>query len=234
MKLAIMQPYFFPYIGYFQLIRAADKFVIYDNIKFTKKGWFHRNKLSFNKKVEYFTINIKNDSDYLDAKDRVISPIYFEKEVPKILRKIEQSYKKAPYFNEVFPWLKNVFQYEEENLFNYIHNSIKETVKYLNINTEIIISSSLPINYNLKNKWKIFDIYNYLQADLYINPIGGKKIYDIDDFKKHKVNLKFLESNMPKYKQFNEEFIPYLSIIDVMMFNSPEEIRKMLNNYELI
>jgi len=233
MKLAVMQPYFFPYLGYFQLINSVDKFVIYDNVEYTKKGWFNRNKLLFNNKVEYFTINLKKDSDCLDVKERIISSIYFNKEMPKILRKIEQNYKKAPYFKSVFPFLQKIFEFKDENLFNYILNSIIGVLEYIDVNTEIIVASKIPVDYQLKNKLRIFEIYRCFQADNYINPIGGGKIYLKNDFKKYGVNLNFLKSNIPSYKQFGSEFISYLSIIDVIMFNSPEQINKMLNDYIL-
>ncbi len=73
MKLAIMQPYFFPYIGYFQLINTVDEFVVYDNIEFTKKGWINRNRILVNGKDEYITLPIKKDSDFLHVKDRFLA-----------------------------------------------------------------------------------------------------------------------------------------------------------------
>ncbi len=233
-KIAIMQPYFFPYIGYFQLINAVDKFVIYDDVQFTKKGWFNRNRLLFNGKIEYFTINISKDSDYLNVRDRKISLNFFEKDAIKILRKIEQNYKKSPFIDDVLPLLKDVFSNKEENLFNFIFYSLQQVLNYLKINTEIIISSTLPLNHELKNKHRIFDIYTYLKGTEYINPIGGKALYDKVDFKKNGVDLSFIETIPIEYKQFSNEFYPFLSIIDVMMFNSVGEIKGMLNEYKII
>lgn len=234
MKLAVMQPYFFPYLGYFQLINSVDKFVIYDNVEYTKRGWINRNKLLFNNEVAYFTINLKKDSDYLDVTDRIISPVYFNREMPKILRKIKQNYKKAPYFKNVYPLLQKIFRYKDENLLNYILNSIIEISNYLDIKTKLIVSSKIPVNNKLKNKLRVFEIYNYFQANTYINSIGGNNIYLKEDFEKHGVNLRFLKSKTPHYKQNRNEFIPNLSIIDVMMFNSLEKITEMLGDYILI
>ena len=112
MKLGIMQPYFFPYIGYFQLINSVDTFVIYDNIQFTKKGWIHRNRFLQNGKDTMFTLPIKKDSDYLDIDQRFLSE-NFGPECDKLLRKIEGAYKKAPYFNDVFPIVKSIFTFNE-------------------------------------------------------------------------------------------------------------------------
>ncbi len=233
-KIAIMQPYFFPYIGYFQLINAVDTFVVYDNVQFTKKGWFHRNRLLFNGKIDYFTINIAKDSDYLNVVERKVAPAFFQKEATKTLRKIEQNYRKAPYFKQVFPLLEQVFHHKEENLFAFIFYSLKQVLEYLKIDTEIIVSSTLPLDHELKNKYRVFDIYKHLKATHYINPIGGMELYDKTDFKNNSVNLSFIQTNPIEYKQFGDEFHSFLSIIDVMMFNSVGEIKEMLENYELI
>ena len=232
-SLAVMQPYFFPYLGYFQLINAANVFVIYDNVEFTKKGWFHRNRLVFNGKIDYFTINIAKDSDFLDVVERKISSHFFEKEMPKILRKIRQNYHKAPYFNNVYPLIEEIFQFKERNLFKFLFNSLLKIIKYLEIDTEIIISSELPVNHKLKNKWRLFEMAEYLNANEYINPLGGHDLYDKSDFKASDIDLYFLNPTLEPYQQFNKEFVPGLSIIDVLMFNSKEETRKLLDNYEL-
>lgn len=233
MKIAVMQPYFFPYLGYFQLINAVDTFVIYDNVQFTKKGWFNRNRLSFNNKVDYFTINIAKDSDFLDVCERKISPFYFKKEMPKILGKIEHNYNKAKYFNEVYPVIKKCFEYQTANLYEYVHYSLLNILDYLNLQTNIISSSDLQLNHDLKNKDRIFDIYKHLKADCYINPSGGHSLYNKEEFKENEVNLMFLEQNLPEYKQLNDAFEPGLSIIDVMMFNNKTEISEMLNTYKI-
>ena len=233
MRLAIMQPYFFPYIGYWQLIHAVDKFVIYDDVQFTKKGWFHRNRLLFNNKVEYFSINLKKDSDYLDVRDRYISPVYFEKEMPKILRKIAQSYSKAPYFHNVYPLIKGILEYDSNNLFDYLYNSIKSLSNYIGIDTEFIISSTLPVSSELKNKWRIFKICEYLNIYDYLNPIGGKELYKKEEFKENNVNLNFIKTLPIEYEQKSTDFFPNLSIIDVLMFNSIKSFKNLLNNYVL-
>lgn len=233
MTLAIMQPYLFPYIGYWQLINAVDTFVIYDNIQFSKKGWFHRNNILLNAKKTLFSIPLKKDSDTLDVVERYISS-NADKEIDKIIRQIENAYKKAPYFNDVFPMIKEIFLNQEKNLFEYIYNSVKIICQYLEIETKIIVSSTIDIDHSLKAQDKVITMNKKLDAKKYINPIGGTELYDYEVFKKENIELSFLESEVPEYKQFENEFTPYLSIIDVMMFNSKEEIKKMLNRYELV
>jgi len=232
MTVAIMQPYLFPYIGYWQLINAVDTFVIYDNIQFSKKGWFHRNNILLNGKKTLFSIPLKKDSDSLDVVDRFISDDA-DKEINKIIRQIEIAYKKAPYFVDVFPLIKEIFQNDERNLFKYIYNSVIQICEYLEINTNIVISSTVNIDHSLKSQDKVIALNKALNATKYINPIGGTELYDFEEFKKENIELSFLESEVPMYKQFNNEFIPYLSIIDIMMFNSREGIKEMLEKYKL-
>ena len=149
MKVAIMQPYFLPYIGYFQLINAVDVFVIYDNIEFTKKGWINRNRILMNGKDDFFTVPLKKDSDFLDVNQRVLAET-FTKDKAKIIGKITELYQKAPHFNEVFPLIEAVFNTNQKNLFDFIFHSVKVIMQYLEIKTEIVVSSSININHSIK------------------------------------------------------------------------------------
>lgn len=234
MKTGIMQPYFLPYIGYWQLLNAVDKFVVYDNIQFTTKSWIRRNRILENTKDALFTIPLKSDSDYLDICDRSVSDQYFNKDSGKIIRKIKDAYRKAPYFDEAMPIIEKCFLYQEKNLFTFIFNSIQIISEYLGITTEIIVSSHIEMNHSLKNQERVLEICRKLSTSVYINPIGGLELYDSESFKSNGIDLKFIKSNNVEYKQYDNEFVPNLSIIDVMMFNSSDEVKKMLNMYELI
>jgi len=233
MKIAIMQPYLFPYIGYWQLINAVDTFIIYDNIQFSKKSWFNRNYILLNGQKKLFSIPLKKNFDNLHVKDRFLSN---EKKikVKKILAQIENSYKKAPYFSNAFPFIKGIFEFNEENLFKYVYNSIIQICLYFDIKTQIDISSNINIDHNLKAQDKVIAINNALKSSQYINPIGGVKLYSSDKFYKDNIKLNFLESELTKYKQFNNDFIPYLLIIDVMMFKNKKDIKIMLSKFKLI
>ena len=233
MKLAIMQPYFFPYIGYFQLINAVDEFVIYDNIEFSKKGWINRNRILVNGKNSYITLPLTKDSDYLDVRDRYLAEIWsFEKN--KTLNRIIESYRKSPNFDFVYPIIENCIMFEEYNLFKFVLNSLNLIKEYLEIRTSFLIASTIPIDHELKAEKKVIDICKARKANMYLNPIGGIHLYRKDNFKDEGIDLHFLKTNDIRYKQFNNDFVPFLSIIDAMMFNSKEKIQKMLNNYELI
>lgn len=230
MKIAIMQPYFFPYIGYFQLINAVDKFVIYDNIEFTKKGWINRNRILVNGKDEYITLPLKKDSDYLNIAQRCLTDTYKIERV-KLLRRINGSYRKAPQFNEVYSLVEVIINTEEENLFGFTHQSLENICQYLNIKTEFIISSKISIDHQLKSQEKVIAICKALNANQYINPIGGVELYSKEIFQQNNIELNFIKPDTIEYMQFTNQFIPWLSIIDVMMFNSKEKIHRYLNSF---
>jgi hypothetical protein len=229
MRLAIMQPYFLPYIGYFQLIKAVDKYVIYDDVNFIKGGWINRNKILLNGSA--FMINVP----MLGASpNKKINEIQVGHNKQKLLQTIIQAYSKSPYFKNVIPLVSEIINYENENLAQYIANSIIQIAKYLQINTEFILSSEISKNNELKAQDKVISICKILNADTYLNAFGGQELYSKTEFEKNKIVLKFLETNHIEYNQFKNDFIPGLSIIDILMFNSVEEIRLILSNFTLI
>lgn len=222
-----MQPYFLPYIGYFQLINLVDAFIVYDNIEYTKRGWINRNRFLLNKKDTYITLPLKNASDYLMIGERYISETFDKK---KILNQITNAYRKAPFFDKIYLVIEDIINYNNSNLFEFIYNSIVVICTYLDIRTKIVISSTIEINQELKSSQKVLAICKILNADTYINPIGGTGLYSKEEFKKNVINLFFIKTNKIIYKQFDNEFIPWLSILDVMMFNSKDDIKKIINN----
>ncbi len=232
MTIAVMQPYFLPYIGYWQLINAVDVFVVYDNIEFSKNGWFHRNNILCNGKKNMFSIPLKKASDYLDVRERYLAD-NAQKEIEKIVAKIQNEYRKAPYYHNVIGLVRDVFMYEEANLFQFIFYSIKSICAYLEIETTLYISSRIAIDHNLKAVEKVIAINRALQSEIYFNPIGGQKLYDKAIFDAAGIKLRFLESLSKPYSQFENDFVPSLSILDVLMFNNKDEIRSMLNEYKL-
>jgi hypothetical protein len=230
MNIAIMQPYFFPYIGYFQLMNAVDEFVIYDNIEFTKKGWINRNRILSHGTDSYITIPLKKDSDYLDVKDRYLAESWLS-ERSKMLNKIKESYRKAPFFDYVYSIIEKCILFEENNLFRFVLNSLNLIKIYLGIQTSLIVSSAIPIDNNLKAEKKVIEICKARKANVYLNPIGGVRLYDKNNFNDECIDLYFLKTNDVIYKQFDNDFIPSLSIIDVMMFNPKEKIREYLISF---
>ena len=232
MRLAIMQPYFFPYIGYFQLIAAVDQFIVYDNIKYTKKGWINRNRLLQNGKDEMFSLPLKSASDYLNVCERELAADFNR---TKLLNQIKSAYQRAPYFAQTYPLIEQIVKYEDANLFGYLHHSIVKTCAHLGIKTEIKISSSIAIDHSLKNQEKVLALCAAVGARNYVNAIGGMELYAKDAFQQNGIELKFIRSKPFEYSQFDHEFVSWLSIIDVMMFNSIAAIQTCIStNYELI
>ncbi len=230
MKIAIMQPYFFPYIGYFQLMNAVDEFVVYDNIKYVKEGWINRNRILVEGRSSYITLPLKHDSDYLDVRDRFLAESWLSGK-NKMLKRVSASYRKSPYFVSAFPVIEECILFEERNLFTFVLHSLYKVKEYLSIKTPMLISSSVLINHELKAENKVIAICKTRNADLYLNPIGGIQLYSKDRFREQGLDLQFLKTNDFSYKQFYNDFIPFLSIIDVMMFNSKEEIRGYLESF---
>jgi hypothetical protein len=232
LKVAIMQPYFFPYIGYFQLISAVDLFIVYDNIKYTKKGWINRNRMLQNGKDILFSLQLRSDSDYLDVCERELSAEFSR---DRLLNQIKGAYQRAPYFAGSFPLVEKIIRYEDNNLFRFLHNSLNKICEHLDITTEIRVSSGIPINHDLKNQDKVLALCDAVGANTYINSIGGKELYSKEMFREKGLELKFIKSKPFEYQQFGGEFIPWLSMIDVMMFNPLDKIKAGIStNYELI
>lgn len=227
-----MQPYFFPYIGYFQLIAASDVFVIYDNIKYTKKGWINRNRILVDDTDAMLSVPLQKASDALDVRERYLAMEYNPE---KLLSQIKGAYFRAPFFSLVFPLLERIFRTDERNLFGYLYASVLEVCKYLGIQTEVRISSSITVDHSLRGEGKVLAICNALGAHAYLNTVGGVDLYSKEIFSGRGVNLQFIKTTPFEYTQFGAPFVPWLSIIDVLMFNSPEIVREYIStNYELI
>lgn len=232
MKLAIMQPYFFPYIGYFQLIASADLFIVYDNIKYTKKGWINRNRMLQNGKDVMFSLPLKSDSDHLDVCQRGLSTDFNR---DKLLNQIKGAYRRAPYFDQTLPLIEEIVRFDDANLFEYLHHAIVKTCAHLGITTEIRISSDIAINHTLKNQDKVLALCEAVGANTYVNAIGGMELYAKDTFRDKGVDLKFIQAKPFEYPQLGDAFVPWLSIVDVMMFNPIETIQNCIStNFELI
>ena len=229
MKLAIMQPYFLPYIGYFQLMNAADTFVYYDDVTFIKQSWINRNKILLNDADYLFTLELKGASSF-----RAINKVEVGNNRKKLFKTFWQAYGDAPQFQRVAPLLTAIFNSKQNNLSKYIVETHKLITDHLGINTKFLISSEIDKNNLLKGQDKVIDICRTLGATKYFNSVGGQNLYSKSDFLNAGISLSFIQPRKTEYKQFDNEFIPWLSIIDILMFNSVSEIRKMLDNYDLL
>ena len=231
MKLAIMQPYFLPYIGYFQLIAGVDMFIIYDNIKYTKKGWINRNRMLLNGKDAMFSLPLKNASDSLDIRERELTEDFNQE---KLLSQFKGAYRQAPQFAPTIQLLERIVRNEEKNLFRFLHHSIVKTCDHLEIKTEIKISSDIAIDHDLKSQDKVLALCEAVGATKYVNTIGGVELYSKETFMERGIDLKFIQSKTFEYPQLGDIFVPWLSMIDVMMFNPLNAIQDAISsNYVL-
>lgn len=232
MKLAIMQPYFMPYIGYFQLINVVDKFVVYDDVNFINKGWINRNRILVNGQPYLFTVPLKNASQNVLIKDLQLAVDDNWKN--KFLKTLEFAYKKAPFFENTFELAKEVINTKSKFLKAWHFKSFGLVRNYLGINTTLIETSTKYNNRNLKGQERILDICLKENADHYINPIGGVELYSKEKILESGVKLNFIKMNEIVYHQGKGDFIPNLSIVDVLMWNPKEDIKSMLYNYTLV
>lgn len=228
MLVASNQPYLFPYIGYWQLMNLADTFVISDSMQYIKKGYINRNYILLNGERHRFTIEVIGVHG-----TSLINEVNVGKNARKIISTIKHAYKNAPHFNDVFPMIEALLQNKETNIARYLGNSMQEIAKYLSMNTEFLYLSELQGETTLKSQDRTIDICKRVNADKYVNAIGGQSLYDKESFKREDIELEFLEVIDVEYKQFYNKFVPHLSIIDVLMFNSKEEVNKLLKLFVL-
>ena len=232
MRLAIMQPYIFPYFGYFQLLNLVEKFIIYDDVTFIKKGWINRNKVLLNGKEHMFTVPLKNSGQNVLIKDLELH--VNELWIKKFLMTIEHAYSKASYFKKVFSIIESIVNINSKHLKDWHINSFEHIGEYLGINTILEKTSSIYDNCDLKGQNRILDICLKESANHYINPIGGQEMYDKDLFSRNGVKVSFLRSGSLEYLQFGKYNVTNLSIVDVMMFNSPQKIKSSFDNFLLV
>ena len=244
----MMQPYCFPYIGYFQLINSVDKFVLYDNLNFIKEGWTNRNKyLVINDGPKYFNLLIKYKSSNKKIRDiKFIEGNYWR---AKIEKSIYLNYKKAKYFDDIFQLIRKLLYLETDNLGDYNSSVISKICNYLEIDTKIInanvkyngIEKEIVNEYKKTNRenridlktYRIFKICQEEYSQIFINPIGGTSLYSKSIFSNYGIKLLFLKTQNASYKQINQKFEPNLSIIDVLLNCGRNGTKELLKFYDI-
>jgi len=233
MRIGIMQPYLFPYLGYFQLINAVDKYIVLDDVQYIKGGRINRNVILLDGKLYKFTFSVSKAPHNYKINQRYFSEAY-ERDKKKFLNVLRQSYSKAPCYKDVAKLLKSILDSKEYNAGRFITRSLRSICSYLSINTPLVNSSKITRDEALKKEHMVMDIVKRQKGSTYINAVGGTGLYSKDNFEKKGVKLCFLKMKDIKYKQFDHGFIPNLSIVDVMMFNSKKKISNMLNQFSLV
>lgn len=227
-----MQPYFLPYIGYFQLIAAVDLFIVYDNIKYTKKGWINRNRILHDGHDAMISLPLKRGADALHIRERELAADF---DARRLARQITGAYRQAPGFEETFPLVERILNCPARNLFDFLHHSIVETCRHLGLGAEMEISSAFAIDHGLKAQDKVLALCQAAGATSYVNAIGGTDLYSKEAFREKDISLRFLRPRSFEYQQFGKAFVPWLSILDVMMFTSRDAVATAArSNFDLV
>lgn len=230
MVLSAHQPYFIPYLAYWQLIDTADIFLIADDYAFMKQGWINRNRILINGKPTFFRLEVNNQSSFRNINETELLPI----DVKNKMKTIYMAYHKAPFYIEGEQLMESILSYPELNISKFLAHSIFLICDYLGITTPIRFTSDIPGNNSLHLEQRIYDFCEAFGADTYVNAIGGQELYRYDEFTQHGIKLKFISSCHPAYKQFGDSFVGQLSILDSIMFNSKEKLQWMLKQYTFI
>ena len=229
MKLGIMQPYFMPYIGYFQLMKAVDKYVVYDDVNYIKGGWANRNHILINGEKEMFTVTLQKASQ-----NKLFNEIVIGDDFKKLMKTLQMNYSRAINFDQTMVLMERIISFPNKQLAVFIANSFREILSYLSVETEILMSSEIPKDNSLRGKDKIIQICEILGADTYYNAVGGKNLYDQEEFREHGITLNFVDSLPQIYSQLHtREFVSGLSMVDVLMNNTKDEVNRLLDSFQL-
>jgi hypothetical protein len=233
MKLAVMQPYLFPYIGYYQLLHAVDRFVAYDDVNFIKQGWINRNRILVNGDASFITVPVRDRSSFRLIRDVEIDGA----DAPwrsKLLKTIANTYRRAPHFRDVFPLVERVFTTPATHIAAMALDSLTAVMSYLGMSVPIERSSVAYAHVEGKGQDRVIAICRQAGATEYVNPSGaGIELYSTDAFAAAGVQLHFLQPELAEYRQFGAPFVPGLSMIDVLMFNPPPAVCRLLERYQL-
>jgi hypothetical protein len=232
MTLAVMQPYLFPYLGYFQLIGAVDRFVIYDDVSYIKGGWINRNRWLVGGTPAYFTFPVRDVSSFRRIGDMPLAE--GGRWASKLLKTFRQEYGRAPYFAAAFALLEQIVTLDEQGVSHRAVASLRAVMGYLGITTPLVETSARYGNADLRGVGRVIDICRQEGAPQYVNSIGGQKLYDVATFAAAGIELRFLRSRPVEYRQFRKPFVPRLSVLDVIAFNPPESVRTYLQEYDLV
>lgn len=235
MKLGIMQPYLFPYLGYFQLIFAVDAFILYDDVSYIRQGWINRNRILCNGQPHYFTVPISKSSSFVSIKDTRVDESRYERWRCSFFKTVEQNYKKAaPFYHETLDILVSVLTSPPSSIADFASRSITTVLEHIGITREISSSYNRFSNHFLTGQSRILDICRQEGSDHYINAFGGASIYNKEDFHAAGVMLSFIRMRPIIYSQAQTAFMPNLSIIDVLMRCGKRQTAKMLMEFDLI
>lgn len=227
-----MQPYFFPYLGYWQLLNFVDRFVFYDDVNYIKRGWINRNRILHSGGPGYITVPVRNASQ-----NRAICELSIDESGEwrdKMLRSISNTYRGSPFYAEVFPVVEEIINHRNNNLAGLLKHQVASMASFLEIGTALVDTSRDYGNSSLSGQHRIVDICKQEKAETYVNPEGGVALYDKRIFEAEGISLRFLKTNPICYRQRLADFFPNLSIIDVLMETGREGCTRLLQEFRLV
>ncbi len=235
MRIAIMQPYFFPYLGYFQLIRSADIFICLDDVAFIKKGWIHRNRLYFNGEIHWFSVPLHHASQFRSIRETFVCDHEFSQWKRKLLASVSAFYRKQAYFKEGLELLEAVLSTPYHSIADMATASLQTCCIALGISTPLKYSSDICGNIELRREARLVDICLLNGADTYINAAGGEALYTRSMFAPHGIRLEFLHPTLLPYTGQKRPFIPGLSVLDAIMCCGSQFVREeLLGTYDIV
>ncbi len=226
-SLAIMQPYFMPYLGYFQLVESVDQFVFLDDVNFIKKGWINRNRILCDESEHLFSIPLTAASQ--NKRINEISLALEPRWIRKFFGTLQRAYQHAPYYDTTTKILSSCLEMPHQNIGQLARHSIISVAEYVGLSTKFVLSSAKYQNTHLTGEDRILDICLQEQATHYLNPGSGQNLYSAESFLQHNVELRFLAPRLTPYPQSSTEFIPGLSVIDAMMHNAPAALQQLMS-----
>jgi len=232
MRLAVMQPYAFPYLGYFQLMHAVDRFVLLDDVTYIKQGWINRNRLLGPHGPLRFTLPVQGASS-----NRRLCDLFLTADTrwsDSLLRTIEQNYRRAPGFERAWPVVETSLRYPERRLTDWLRHSLEQVRAALEISTPLVSAADIHPAASCRGLDRVLEICGREGADEYLNAEGGRALYPAEIFTAHGIGLHFVEHQPRAYPQRGAPFVERLSIIDVMMFNAQADLARLLEDYQVV
>jgi hypothetical protein len=227
MTLGIMQPYFMPYIGYYQLIQACDLFMFYDSVQYIKQGWVNRNYYVVNGEKKFFTIPLSGASSNKRIMDVKVDELGFSRWKRKFYKTLANEYRHAPFYNEILGLLDEIFRTDRIGISDLAVRSNEVVVEYIGMKVNFDRSSRLSHS-ELNSQARVIEICKEVGATRYINPIGGVDLYSSAEFTKEGIELCFISPVIEEYGGRGDLFVPGLSILDVLMYNDPKKALSMM------
>jgi hypothetical protein len=223
MRTVVMQPYFFPYLGYFQLLAVADVFVVFEDVHFIKKGWIHRNRILVDGAPKLFTVPLAGASQNRRIHELEVHD--GERWGRAFLASLQGAYARAPHYRSAIEVVRESLPGAGPTLVaDLAVRSVRNVAEYVGLSLPPLRSSRDFGNAELKGQARIIDICRRVGARTYVNPASGERLYQLEAFEDAGMELHFLAPELEVYRQFGGEFVPYLSVIDVLMFNPPERV----------